>query len=154
MQLPKLPPEPLRLQDDRDYQPELWQPDWHCFCCEDRGFVAAALAKMVIPDYQYGRDRIPVCQAKSCSFGANWMHLDRLNLDMRLRPEICDELDRISRQDWSKVTRDRAAIIKEKVRLSNQETADKMSLRKSQRSAEDERELEIKKSQVVAKYGL
>lgn len=99
MKLPELPPEPIRDEDKPGYQKKIWQPSWHCFCCEDTGIVRSRLAAMVIRGYDSSRDRLPICQAPSCNAGMKWLHLEE-NIDMRLTSGICQELDRISREDW------------------------------------------------------
>jgi hypothetical protein len=103
MKLPELPPEPIRREDQPGYEKEIWQPSWECFCCEDSGIVRSHLASMVIRGYDSKRDRIPICQAPGCSAGVNWLHLEG-NIDMRLTAAICQELDRINREDWQKTT--------------------------------------------------
>ncbi|QFS50623.1 hypothetical protein [Nostoc sphaeroides] len=80
---------------------EIWQPRWHCFCCQDTGQIQAHLVSLIIPDYDPNRDRIPVCQ------GCN--KFDRHNLrdygvlDTRFDLFLCKKLDAISRADWKQV---------------------------------------------------
>ncbi len=38
----KLPPLLMRRDSDPSYEPEIWQPDYSCFCCEDTGLAMHA----------------------------------------------------------------------------------------------------------------
>lgn len=111
MKLPELSREPIRDEDQPGYQKEIWQPSWRCFCCEDTGIVRSRLAGMVIRGYNYDCDRLPICQAPGCKAGVNWLHLEG-NIDMRLTAAICQELDRISREDWRQSTQQKFINLK------------------------------------------
>lgn len=99
MNLPKLPAKPLRQEDQPGYEKEIWKPSWSCFCCQDTGIVRPHLVKLVIPEYNHSRDCIPICQKPGCKSGSQWLHL-KDSIDMRLNTQICQELDKINRQDW------------------------------------------------------
>lgn len=139
MTLPKLPPARMRQEDEPDYQKEIWKPSWNCYCCEDTGMVTAVLARMVISDYQYGRDRIPICQCPGCNKGNQHLHLEGC-FDLRLTATICQELDRISRQSWAETTQQKFTKVKE--------LAQKMSLRKTDRTENDNREIRQRKAEI------
>lgn len=105
MNLPELPREPIRKEDKPGYEKQIWSPSWRCFCCQDTGRVNRHLVKLVISDYDYDCDRIPICQSPGCKSGVKWLHLGNGNIDMRLTAPICQELDRISRDDWRNTTK-------------------------------------------------
>ena len=103
MKLPQLPSEPVRFHTELE-EVEIYQPSWACFCCEDRGIVTPLNARLVIPDYNYDRDRLPICQADGCSKSDKWSHLGHNNLDIRFTSAICCQLDKHSREDWRRTT--------------------------------------------------
>ncbi|WP_051470206.1 hypothetical protein [Fischerella sp. PCC 9605] len=133
MKLPQLPPEPIRREDEPGYEKEIWQPSWNCFCCQDTGKVQPNLVRLVIPEYDYDRDRIPVCQAPGCSAGTSYLHLEGC-IDMRLRAAICQELDRIERENWRQTTLNKVALIQERIK----QTAAAKSLRQHDRTHDEE----------------
>lgn len=136
MKLPQLPPEPMRPQDEQNKtDPEIWQPTWRCFCCQDTGRVDPNLVFLVIPNYSYSRDRIPLCQAPGCAVGANFLHLEGC-IDMRLTATICQELDRISREDWQKTTQHKVKEIQNAIA----DTTKDMSIRQRDRTPAEEME--------------
>ncbi|WP_414552514.1 hypothetical protein [Anabaena sp. CCY 0017] len=142
MKLPELPPEPIRDEDQPGYQKEIWQPSWRCFCCEDTGIVRSRLAAMVIHGYNSNRDRLPICQAPGCNAGVNWLHLEG-NIDMRLTAAICQELDRISREDWRQSTQQKFVNI--------QALSKKLAMPRScERTEQDNREVQQRKAEIEA----
>jgi hypothetical protein len=130
----KLPRQFIRQEDNSDYEPEIWQPSWHCFCCHDTGEVNPHLARLVIDGYEQGKDKIPRCQNPGCSAGN---HLDSLNgmIDYRFSAAICQELDAIHREDWRQTTQIKASLITQKI----SDVAKSRSLRKRDRTPEEER---------------
>ena len=67
MDIPKLPQLerlPMRLESEVKDK-EIWQPRWKCFCCEDSGLVKPNLVKLVIPSYDYAKDKLPRCPGQS-----------------------------------------------------------------------------------------
>jgi len=48
MDFKKLKPIAMRPECEPDYDRQLWQPSWDCFCCHDTGFVIDKLAGYVI----------------------------------------------------------------------------------------------------------
>jgi hypothetical protein len=79
MNLPQLPSQPIRPELQNE-DAEIWQPSWKCFCCQDRGIVQSHLVRLVIPDYNHSRDRLPICQSSECKQGSKWLHLDSANI--------------------------------------------------------------------------
>ena len=143
MNLPELPPQPIRDEDKPGYQKEIWQPNWRCFCCQDSGIVRPSLAEMVIRSYDSNRDRLPICQAPGCNTGAKWLHLEENNIDMRLTAAICRELDRISREDWRQSTQQKFINLKG--------LCQKMSIPGSgERTENDNREVAQRKAEIEA----
>lgn len=138
--LPQLPPSRFNRATNGDGDKEIWKPSWNCFCCQDTGIIQTNLIRLVIPKYDYNRDRIPVCQRLKCYEGSKWMHL-KDNLDMRLTAAICDELDRISREDWNNTVSQKFFNI--------QELAKKKSMPNQiyRRTENDEREVQLRKQQ-------
>ncbi|MFK0730438.1 MAG: hypothetical protein ACIWVG_04585 [Gloeotrichia echinulata HAB0833] len=141
MNLPELPSQPVRDEDKPGYQKEIWQPTWHCFCCQDSGIVRSHLAKMVIPTFDFDRDLLPICQAPGCNAGGRWLRLQG-NIDMRLTATICQELDRISREDWRKSIRRQVDIraLAQKLAMSGTK----------QRTENDNREVQQRKAEIEA----
>ncbi len=132
-ELPILEPlavRPEELKKDK----ELWQPTWHCFCCQDTGKVQTSLVRLVIPNYDSNRDRFPICQ--NCNHGHDWIHLEG-NYDSRLTPDICSKLDAIAREDWRQTTAAQFAKIKQRIEEQSQVLADTKSLRTRARTGEE-----------------
>lgn len=100
---PKLPPIPLRREDDSNYEPEIWQPDWQCFCCQDTG-IAVNAARMFISGYRLERQKFPVCQNPGCEAGIKFGQVPDLqySLDWRLEALLCQEADQSQREVWRK----------------------------------------------------
>ncbi len=99
--LPKFERLPLNPQSEEEK--EIFYPKWNCFCCQDKGFVQAHLAKLIIIDYDYNQDRNIACQNPSCGkFKEIWDQIDIANFDTRFLPAICQKLDFFSREDWRK----------------------------------------------------
>ncbi|MBD2039691.1 hypothetical protein [Microcoleus sp. FACHB-672] len=143
--LPKLEPAYNRRQDCPDYTEQIWQPNWRCFCCEDRGIVAASLARLVIDGYNYERNLLPVCQRRGCYEANKWEHL-KDDLDFRLTVEICGELDKISREDWKEVAKNNYRRIIDFKTLTTRLTAPGVK----DRTHNDEREIAIRKQESQA----
>jgi hypothetical protein len=146
MILPQLPSEPLRREDRPDYNKQIWQPNWNCFCCLDTGIVNAHLAKKVVPSYQFWRDKLPICNLPSCDASGSFSHIAEENFDMRFSAQICMELDRLNREDWRRSTVVKADAIQAANSLSK-----KMGIAPRDRNGNDQHELAIKKSELEAK---
>lgn len=140
--LPQLPPEPMRPEEENPEGKEIFHPTWQCFCCQDTGKVQPHLVRYVIPAYNYDRDRLPVCQAPDCLASANYLHLQGC-IDMRLTAEICQELDRISREDWRQTQKRQFINIKA--------LAKKVAMPGSgERTDNDNREVQLQKAEIEA----
>ena len=150
MNLPKLPREQIRDEDKPGYEKQIWSPSWQCFCCQDTGKVHPHLVKLVIPGYDWDSDRIPICQKSKCKFGANWLHLGFANIDMRLNADICQELDKFSREDWRNTTQQQFEKYKKRIEASFNQIAQERSLTKKNRTQNDEREVQQRKAEIEA----
>jgi len=97
----KLQPIPLRKEDDPNYEPEIWQPSWNCFCCEDTGLAKHA-AELFIEGYKLEKQKFPVCQNPGCEAGVKFGQVPDLqySLDWRLEAWMCTEADRSQREVW------------------------------------------------------
>ncbi len=133
MNLPQLPRQIARREDEPDFQNELWQPTWKCFCSHDYGFVQPHLAALVIPGYSSLVDKIPVCQNPSCTAPSPGEAIEPM-VDYRLTAAICQQLDAIERQDWREVVRER--------QINITAITQKMSLRKRDRTQFEQEEVD------------
>ncbi|MBD2770685.1 hypothetical protein [Iningainema tapete] len=130
-----LEPLPMRAEDEREDK-EIWQPGWKCFCCQDTGKIQPLLVERVIPNYNYDRDRIPVCQL--CNKGRNWLHLKELGvIDTRISFDTCRKLDVISREDWKLTTQKLFEMAKKRAENATAEIAQAHNLRKRDRIQEE-----------------
>lgn len=149
-ELPKLERLPINEQTENEDK-EIWQPNWYCFCCQDTGQIQAHLARLIIPDYDHNRDRIPVCQ------GCN--KFDRHNLrdygvlDTRFDLFLCKKLDRIARNDWKQVTEKQFETFRQRVNqiakthsLTNCDAYGGLR----QRTSNDDREVQQRKAEIEA----
>lgn len=102
----ELPPIFMRREDEPDWEREIWQPDWQCFCCEDTGEAIHA-ARMFIEGYDWHKHKLPVCQNPGCTAGARFGDSPALqaSLDWRLDGEMCAEVDRVQRELWRQEVR-------------------------------------------------
>ncbi len=149
MNFPELPRLPMPFEVE-EQDKKIWQPSWKCFCCQDTGTVQPFLAQKIIPDYDYDRDRLPICQlSPACAQKSRWILLPKSNLDMRFSEAICQQLDIYARASW-RLTIERQAI-------SIQALANKMTMPKveyadgrKERNANDEREIQQHKSDIEA----
>jgi len=150
MKLPQLPRKFIRKEDEPDYQPEIWQPSWNCFCCHDTGKVNSHLAKLVIEGYDPNKDKIPRCQNPGCHAGDNLDSLGSNVVDYRFTAAICQQLDSIHREDWRQTTQTKAALIQKKIA----ELAQKKSMRKRDRTPAEEMEAQQRHAAVLDGWGL
>lgn len=102
-ELPRLPRQPIRPEEEPGLDKECWRPTWKCFCCEDTGFVVISLVRLVIPDYDHHRDKPVVCN--NCSKRQKFGETIASSLDWRFNEAICQKLDLISREDWAQTLR-------------------------------------------------
>jgi hypothetical protein len=147
----KLPRSFVRPEDNPNYEPEIWQPSWHCFCCHDTGEVKSHLARLVIDGYEIGKDKIPRCQNPGCTAG-NYLDSPIFKgvIDYRFDAAICQELDSIEREDWRRTTK----LKRQRILDSVEKLSQKMSLRKHKRTSEEEINTKQKHAAVLAGWGL
>jgi hypothetical protein len=144
----KLKPISMRPECEPDYDKRLWQPNWHCFCCHDTGFVIDRLAAYVIEGYVGGQHKIAVCRATKCQAQIGETLESSGSLDRRLTPEICDDLDNLEREEW-------AWSLSKKVELKRQakgmvdELAERKSMRLRRRSLQEEMEVRRKQEEII-----
>ena len=127
---PQLPRYILRQEDQPGYDKEIWQPTWQCFCCQDTGIVRPDLVKLVISDYNWSDDALPICQKEGCSVGSKLGTAVLEMADYRLGKDICNELDKFRREDWKKTIQIKFETI--------QQLAQSKSLRTRPRTPEEE----------------
>jgi hypothetical protein len=124
----------MRPEEEPDFDKPAWRPTWKCFCCHDTGIVISHLAEQVIDGYDSNRDKLPRCQNPGCVSGS---HFDGSNfihcIDYRLTSEICQELDAREREDWNEML-----LFQHRRRVEIRELAEKMNLRKRDRTPEEE----------------
>ncbi len=93
----------MRREDEPDYEKEIFQPGWDCYCCRDTG-IAINAARIIIEKWKLESQKIPVCQRKGCLAGEKLStHYDpqvQGSLDWRLNPELCQEVDEYERAAW------------------------------------------------------
>jgi hypothetical protein len=131
----KLPRARTRHEDEPEFEKEIWQPSWQCFCCHDSGIVQPHLTAIAIDGYDYNQDKLPRCQNPGCRAGSHWDSESVADsVDYRLSPAICQELDSIERESWRQTTKNQAAFIQKRI----QETARKMNLRQRDRTSTEE----------------
>ena len=146
-ELPKFERLPI-LPKKEEQDKEIWQPSWNCFCCQDTGQIQAHLVRLIIPDYNPNRDRIPVCQG--CNKFDNY-HLKEYGvLDTRFDLYLCKKLDAISRADWKQVTQKQFEMFKQRVNQASSDIAQSHSLSRKNRTSNDEREVQQRKAEVEA----
>lgn len=131
MTLPKLPRQLVRPEKQPSFDSEIWQPDWKCFCCHDSGIVRPKLAALVIPGYDHAYDLHPVCHR--CNQGSAFDGCSEY--DQRLTRGICEELDRIERDSWTKTIKAQQQHI-----LETRVLAAGMSMRKRDRTPSEDLE--------------
>lgn len=120
MRLPKLPPLYNRPEDKPDYTPEIWQPNWNCFCCQDHGVVHPNLARLVIHGYDTKQHRLIECQRLGCGIIHNKLPQYVVkHLDNRFNSDLCEQLHQISKEDWRESAKKRQQIKVEHAKMMN-----------------------------------
>lgn len=147
-QLPKLERQPMRREDEPGYEPEIWQPNWECYCCRDTGLINQNLVLMVIPNYNHSKDKLPVCQ--NCNIGNRFWEQVPESIDDRLNQTICQQLDLIERENWRQTTKNTFEKYKSKAQRAIKELSDTKSLRKRDRLPEEELEAVRKHEEVIS----
>jgi hypothetical protein len=141
--------EPLTVRPEEEKDKEIWQPSWNCFCCQDTGKVQAHLVRLIMPSYNYDRDRLPICQL--CSCGDKLYHLTEFGvIDTRFEMMLCKKLDKVAREEWRNATQEQFAIAKKRIELATDEFSQNHTLTKKNRTQNDEREVQQRKQEVEA----
>ena len=148
MDFKKLKPIPLRPECEPDYDKQLWQPNWCCFCCQDTGFVLERLAAYVIEGYTRGLHKIAKCRASKCQAEIGETLEASGSLDRRLTPEICDRLDNMEREEWARTLKQQHELRKQAKGLVD-ELAEKKSIRLRRRTPSEELEVRRKHEDVI-----
>lgn len=149
MELPKL--NRLLVSPNKESEDEeIFFPDWNCFCCQDTGKVQPHWTRLIIPDFDWNKDKIPLCT--NCNVHHNLIHLlDYEVLDTRFDFQICAELDRIAREDWSNTAKSKQqAIAAAKSKQLTIELGKKKSFAKRERTENDNREVQQRKAEIEA----
>jgi hypothetical protein len=106
----------MRPEDEPGYEKETITPTWQCFCCHDSGRVVPHLTRLVIPDYNYDRHKLPRCQNPGCTFGNYWDSEGLVDsVDYRFTSDLCQELDLLERDDWKQFTPDSPLMVIERI---------------------------------------
>ena len=137
MDFEKLKPIPLRPECEPNYNKQVWQPNWYCFCCQDTGFVLERLAAYVIEGYTLGQHKIARCRASKCQAEIGETLEASGSLDNRLTREICDYLDNLEREEWALTLKRKHELRKLALGLVD-ELAERKSIRLRQRTLEEE----------------
>lgn len=113
--------------------------DWNCYCCHDTGTISPRLVKLIIPDYNLDRDKLPFCQKSGCSEGDKYLNNPSItsSLDWRFDNKLCQKLDRIEREEW-RLERDRTIG-----NLNVIDFAEQKSLRRGDRSSLEQEQVDI-----------
>ena len=114
---------------------EMWKPSWRCFCCHDTGKIEPTLVRLVIPDYDDNKDKIPICQ--NCNAGSNWMHLQAM-IDTRIDFKVCRRLDQFERENWKQTRQAWFERAKERVESATRELSQKANMRLRDRNQQEE----------------
>ncbi|MDJ0901302.1 MAG: hypothetical protein QNJ55_21100 [Xenococcus sp. MO_188.B8] len=148
MDFKKLKPIPLRPECEPDYDPQIWQPTWCCFCCHDTGFVTDRLAGLIIEGYISGQHKIARCRASKCQAEIGETLEASPSLDNRLTREICDYLDYLEREEWARTLKKQHELRKQALGLVD-ELAERKSIRLRRRTQEEEMEVRRKHEEVI-----
>jgi len=140
MDFKKLKPIPLRPECEPDYDKQVWQPNWYCFCCHDTGFVIDGLAAYVIEGYVSGQHKIARCRGSKCQAEIGETLEASGSLDNRLTREICDYLDNLERSEWARTLKRKHELRKQALGLVD-ELAERKSIRLRRRTPQEEMEV-------------
>jgi hypothetical protein len=144
----KLKPIAMRPESEPDYDRQLWQPSWDCFCCHDTGFVIDKLAAYVIEGYVGGQHKIAVCQATKCQAEIGETLEASGSLDNRLTQEICDDLDYLEREEWARSLSKKVELRRQALGMVD-ELAERKSMRLRRRSLQEEMEVRRKHEEAI-----
>ncbi|WP_138506306.1 hypothetical protein [Nostoc sp. PA-18-2419] len=143
-QFERLPINPKKEEEDK----EIWQPSWDCFCCQDTGQIQAHLVRLIIPDYDHNRDRIPVCQGYNKFYRHNLMKYGVL--DTRFDLFLCKKLDRISHDNWKQITQKQFEKYRNQLNFETSKISQSHSLTNTNRTGNDNREVGQRKAEIEA----
>lgn len=149
MELPKLNRllvSPNKESEDK----EIFYPDWNCFCCHDTGKVQPHWTRLIIPDFDWNKDKIPLCT--NCRVHHDLTHLLEYQVfDTRFTSQVCAELDRIARKDWANAAKSKQQkLLAQKFQQAVLDISKKQSLRKRDRTENDNREVQARKAEIEA----
>jgi hypothetical protein len=123
----------VRSEDTKPKEREISLPNWKCFCCKDKGFIQPHLVRTLMPDWDFGTHKIPICQ--NCNAHHGWKHLDEYDvLDDRFNPGICKKLHYSEREAW----RNSCKELFSRLLTQQRELAQLHNLRKRDRSTEEQ----------------
>ena len=146
---------PLREECDPNYDPEVWQPHWKCFCCEDTGIAKWAI-HLFMEGYKDGKSKIPVCQNLGCEAGSSLGVAPSLqnSLDWRLEPVLCQEADLWNRKQWREWAKDKQQRIKNQKYLKQglAEIGCRCNLRKRDRTTEEHNLAQRKHEEILNEF--
>ena len=117
MNFKKLKPIPLRPECEPDYDKQVWQPNWYCFCCHDTGLVRVPLIEKVIPRYVSGRHKPVECNATHCDIQLGRDLYQTNTLDRRFSADLCDRLDSDERKMWAEWSKEQHEKRKQRLGL-------------------------------------
>ena len=142
---PKL--ERLLLRPELEEQPkQVWRPTWHCFCCEDTGYVKDVLIKLVIPDYDSDKDRNVAC--RNCERVSIYSLEISDSLDWRFSSSLCARLDLIHRDNWAKTVQKQSELRKQ-THLLVDDLAQSKSIRLRRRTPSEEMSARRKHQDII-----
>lgn len=117
---------------------KIFFPSWNCFCCEDSGFVRSHLVRLVMPTFDWRRDKLPRCS--NCNAISTKPNLAKYNIvDKRFSMKLCVKLDKKSREDWALFAKNQQRnVIAQKAQQAAIELAQNKSLRKRDRTPHED----------------
>ena len=139
--LPQLEPLSLRPECEPGYEKESWKPTWNCYCCQDTGFVLEHLGSKIIPGFSSEKHKTLLCNASRCNASRDKVShtlINEGNFDTRLSSQICARLHEMERETWKQYRWNKHQLKKEALVLV-EELAEKKSVRRVKRSAEEEK---------------
>lgn len=126
---------PLPVDINREStENKIFFPKWKCFCCEDSGIVRSHLVRLVIPEFNWNRDKLPRCN--NCDAFSNREVLNKFGIiDNRFSRKLCAELDKKCREDWAIFAKNQQCnVLAQKAQQAVIELAQSKSLRKRNRT--------------------
>ena len=89
-------------------------PKFGCYCCEDTGYIVTKLVKLIIPDYKYTSDKIPVCNRRECQ-GRNNIGNFYEQQDDRFDEQTCEQLHQIGLADWQNFSQEQKQALEQEI---------------------------------------